>query len=81
MQIKTTRVWNKSGKSRNRQFKFQGTSKYPGCLMFCCALLENETLCWLIPGNALTKVKSLTVTDSLIRLAPALPALEWWSPL
>ena len=63
-QIKTTPVWNKSGKSRNRQFKFLGTSKYPGCLMVCCALLENETLCWLIPGNALTKMKTLTVTES-----------------
>ena len=29
----------------------------------CCALLQNETLCWLIPGNALTKVKTLTVTE------------------
>ena len=62
-QIKTTRVWNKVGRSRNRQFKFQGTSKYPGCLVVCCALLQNETLCWLIPGDALTKVKTLTVTE------------------
>ena len=47
IQIKTTRVVV-GGKNRqnrqNRQFKFQGTDRYPGCIVLCCAFVKNETL-------------------------------------
>ena len=62
IQLKTTRVsrWTNA----NRYFQFSSTKGYRGCLVVCCALLADETLVWLIPGDKLESVSALTLTEN-----------------
>jgi len=63
LQIKTTSVEPKAAAGKNKQFKFQKTNKYPGCLVVCCAFLREGVRCWIIEGDHLKRVKTLTITE------------------
>ena len=61
LQLKTSQ--RHCGQHGHLQFKFSRTNRYPGCLVVCCAVLRDQSRIWLIPGNGLTDVKSLTITE------------------
>ena len=61
LQLKTSH--RHCGQHGHLQFKFSRTNRYPGCLVVCCAFLRDQSRIWLIPGNDLTDVKSLTITE------------------
>ena len=68
IQLKTTAGPAKTGKRKRKRkhskrrdcFKFQHTSGYAGCLVVCCELSEGRT--WVIPGGAIGRVGTLSIT-------------------